>query len=297
MNNWALLRNRKIIDLFIGDNPVQKNLIEEITMPYMSGMQICKFSQKIGYIQKYNEEKLSRWQYMDRLLYYVIENDKISIFFKELLDLKRFEELANNDDYEYGFGSSIQEKYWNIINELFQSINKYLIFDKCYIEYNLQTYQFSLMEFENDVELYTSKIEEIDSAYIRRIANEAYNAIKNKDYESAITKSRTLVEEVLIKGIENKKVKPSENGNINTLYNQFKILYKMHINDDMDIRIKTLLSGFEKILTAISQMRDKNSDSHGVGDKRLELNESIAELFVNSSITFSNFLIYIIEVT
>ena len=295
MNNWALLRNRKIIDLFIGDNPVQKNLIEEITMPYMSGMQICKFSQKIGYIQKYNEEKLSRWQYMDRLLYYVIENDKISIFFKELLDLKRFEELANNDDFEYGFGSSIQEKYWNIINELFQSINKYLTFDKCYIEYNLQTYQFSLMEFENDVELYTSKIEEIDSAYIRRIANEAYNAIKNKDYESAITKSRTLVEEVLIKGIENKKVKPSENGNINTLYNQFKILYKMHINDDMDIRIKTLLSGFEKILTAISQMRDKNSDSHGVGDKRLELNESIAELFVNSSITFSNFLMILIR--
>ena len=122
-------------------------------------------------------------------------------------------------------------------------------------------------------------------------------AIKNIDYESAMTKSRTLVEEVLIKGIEKKNIEPSEKGNINTLYNQFKTLYKMHINDDMDIRIKMLLSGFEKILTAISQMRDKNSDSHGVGDKRLELNESIAELFVNSSVTFSNFLIYIIEAT
>ena len=296
MNNWSLLKNRKIIDLFIGDNPVQNNMLDEQKMPYMSGMQICNFSKKLGYNQKYNEEKLSRWQYMDRLLDFIIENDKISIFFKELLDMKRFEELADNK-YDYGFGSSIQEKYWDIINYLFQSINKYLTFDKCYIDYNLQTYQFSLVDFESNVELFTSKINEVDSAYIKRIANEAYNTIKNGDYESAITKSRTLVEEVLIKGIEKKEKEPSENGNINTLYNQFKNLYKMHINNEMDIRIKTLLSGFEKILTAISQMRDKNSDSHGAGDKRLELNESVAELFVNSSLTFSNFLIYIIDVS
>ena len=152
-----------------------------------------------------------------------------------------------------------------------------------------------LFRFENNVELFTSKLKEIDSAYIKRIAEEAYNTIKNNDYESAITKSRTLVEEVLIKGIEKKEVVPSENGNMNTLYNQFKDLYEFHIIKEMDTRIKTLLSGFEKILTAISQMRDKNSDSHGAGDKWLELNESIAELFVNSSLTFSNFLIYIIE--
>ena len=296
MNNWTLLKKRKIIDLFIGDNSIKNYMFEEQKMPYMSGIEICEFSNKLGFLQNYNEEKLSRWQFMDKLLDYIIANNKINLFFKELLDIKRFEKLA--DDFcGYGFGSSIQEKYWDIINNLFQAINKYLTFDKCYIDYNLQTYQFSLVDFENNIELVASKIEEIDSLYIKRIANEAYNAIKNIDYESAMTKSRTLVEEVLIKGIEKKNIEPSEKGNINTLYNQFKTLYKMHINDDMDIRIKTLLSGFEKILTAISQMRDKNSDSHGVGDKRLELNESIAELFVNSSVTFSNFLIYIIEET
>ena len=296
MNNWTLLKNRKIIDLFIGDKPVQSYMFENQRMPYMSGIQICEFSKKLGFFQNYNEVKLSRWQYMDKILDYIIENNKINIFFKELLNIKRFEKLAD-DDYSYGFGSSIQEKYWDIVNNLFQSINKYLTFDKCYIDYNLQTYQFSVVDFENSIELVASKIEDIDSSYIKRISNEAYNAIKNSDYESAITKSRTLLEEVLINGIEKKNVAPSEKGNINTLYNQFKNLYNMHVNNDMDIRLKTLLSGFEKILTAISQMRDKNSDSHGVGDKRIELNESIAELFVNSSVTFSNFLIYIIEAT
>ena len=295
MNNWTLLKNKKIINLFIGDNPVKTDMIQEQRMPYMSGMQICEFSKKLGYIQNYNDEKLSRWQYMDRLLNYIIENNIISLFFKELIEIKRFENLADNDNYF--FGSSIQERYWDIINNLFQSINKYLTFDKCYIEYNLLTYQFSLVDFDNDIELVTSKIEQIDEVYIKRIINEAYNAIKNMDYESAITKSRTLLEEILIKGIEKQNAKPSQKGNIHTLYNQFKDLYNMHINKEMDERIKTLLSGLEKILTAISQMRDRNSDSHGIGNKRFQLNEPIAELFINTSATFSNFLIYIIETT
>ena len=60
MNNWTLLKNRKIIDLFIGDNSVQNYMFEEQKMPYMSGLQICEFSKKLGFLQNYNEEKLSR---------------------------------------------------------------------------------------------------------------------------------------------------------------------------------------------------------------------------------------------
>lgn len=159
----------------------------------------------------------------------------------------------------------------------------------------MQTYKFSLVDFENNVKLITNEIEQIDRTYIKRIKDEAYNAIKNSDYESAITKSRTLLEEVLIMGIEHQDIQPSQKGNINNLYKQFKDIYNMHVNKEMDDRIKTLLSGFEKILTAISQMRDKNSDSHGIGYKRPELDEGMTELFVNASVTFSNFLIHLIE--
>ena len=58
MKNWTLLKKRKIIDLFIGDNSVQNYMFEEQKMPYMSGIQICEFS-----------EKLSRWQYMDKFFH------------------------------------------------------------------------------------------------------------------------------------------------------------------------------------------------------------------------------------
>lgn len=118
MSDLNLLKNKKIINLFIGDTPVKNDFIQEQRMPYMKGFQICDFSKKIGLEQNYNEAKLSRWKYMKNTINYVVENNKINCFFKELLEIKRFEELA--DDYDCIFISSIQEKYWNIVNNLFQ---------------------------------------------------------------------------------------------------------------------------------------------------------------------------------
>ena len=291
MKDWNLLRDRKIIDLMIGDRPIPQYSIFEYKMPYMRGIDICNFSNKFGLVQDLDKEKKSRWQYMDELLKFVTENNKINLFFKEFIDLKRFREVLDEND----FIDSIHEQYWNIIHSFFQEINKQLTFDKCHIEYDLQTYQFNLIDDENEIELITEKIDNLDQSYIKRLKDECYKVILDGDFDSAITKSRTMLEEVMIKGIENKNEKPSESGNINKLYNQFKDLYQMHINKEMDTRIKTLLSGFEKIITSIAQMRDKNSDSHGVGEKRINIQESHAILFVNSSITMSNFLLSIIN--
>lgn len=289
MIDWNVLKKREIIDLFIGDKK-----FSETEMPYMTGIEICEFSKKIGFIQIYNIEKLSRWQYMEKLLDYVIGKDKINVFFKELLNIQRFRTLTDDPNINSD-AWSIQEWHSNIISELVNSINKYLIIEQCYIEYDLETYQFFLVDLKNNIEICTSKIDEMGSKYIKRISNEAYNAIKKADYESAITKSRTLIEEVLIKGIEKKKMEPCRKGNIHTLYKQFKELYDFHSDKGMDRRINQILSGLNSILSSISEMRNKNSDSHGVGEKRLELNKPIAELFVNSSMTLSNFLLYVIE--
>ena len=99
----------------------------------------------------------------------------------------------------------------------------------------------------------------------------------------------------MVYGIEKKEEKPSEKGNINNLYNQFKNLYNMHNDPNIDKRINMLLSGFEKIITSISQMRDKNSDAHGAGNKRINIEEHHAVLFENSAITIANFLLAVIE--
>ena len=43
--------------------------------------------------------------------------------------------------------------------------------------------------------------------------------------------------------------------------------------------------------SAIAEMRNKNSDAHGVGAKRINIDEHHARLFVNSSMTMADFII------
>lgn len=87
--------------------------------------------------------------------------------------------------------------------------------------------------------------------------------------------SRTKAKLIII---EKKNEVPSEIGDVGKLYSQVKTLYNMHQNKDLDKRINGLLSGLEKILSAIAEMRNKGSDSHGVGTKRINISEHHARL-------------------
>lgn len=64
----------------------------------------------------------------------------------------------------------------------------------------------------------------------------------------------------------------------------------MHQSRDMNKSINGLLSGREKILSAIAEMRNKGSDFHGVGAKRIRIADHHARLFVNSAVTMADFV-------
>lgn len=291
IRDWNLLKDRDIVDLMIGNSKIKEDILIDYRMPYMSGPDICDFSSEIGLDKDYwNEDKLSRWMYMENVLDYVIKENKINVFFKELLNLKRFKNIRKLDHYK-----STKELYWELINNFMFKINEILFFEKCHIEYNFETWTFVLVDDEDEIEIESKTIDIIDKQYIKRLRDEIFIAIKNEDYESCITKSRTLLEEIMIYGIENKNETVEAKGNINKLYNQFKTLYDMHQSKDIDKRVNNLLSGFEKIITSISNMRDVNSDSHGVGEKRINIEKHHATLFANSSVTMSDFLISVIN--
>ena len=153
-------------------------------------------------------------------------------------------------------------------------------------------YTMPIFIFDNkDMVLEASKIQVIDRDYIKSLADRATLDIKNGSFDSAITKSRTLLEEVFCYVIESSNQVPSSSGDIGELYKQVKTLYNMHQEKDVDKRINMLLSGLEKIITSISQMRNNNSDSHGVGSKRIAIAEHHARLFLNSSIMMSEFIL------
>lgn len=134
-------------------------------------------------------------------------------------------------------------------------------------------------------------IKEVTYKYIRDISERAQKDIENGDLDSALTKSRTLLEEVFCRVIESRDEIPVDSGNIRTLYKQVKDLYHMHQDAATDHRINGLLSGLEKILTTIAEMRNGASDAHGVGSRRINIKSYHARLFVNSAQTMADFIL------
>lgn len=113
----------------------------------------------------------------------------------------------------------------------------------------------------------------------------------DNNFDSAITKARTLLEETFCYVIEKKGVTPSDSGDMAKLFKQVKDLYYMHTDSNTDRRINTLYSGLNSIVSAIAEMRNKDSDAHGVGANRIEIDEHHARLFVNASMTMADFIL------
>ena len=138
-------------------------------------------------------------------------------------------------------------------------------------------------------------IESSGSLYVRDLAERAFRDVGNGEFDSALTKAKTLLEETFCHVLEGKGIIKNKNGDINDLYNEVKKVCGMKQTPEYDKRVNELLSGLEKILKAVSEMRNAQSDAHGVGRKRLRVAEHHARLFVNASLIMAEFILSVGE--
>lgn len=295
-NKFELLRIKSILAILDGDTDFGELNIDDndrkirITMPYLSGPMICELSTKFGFSQSYGWSGVakSRWDYLDSLLKYSIDNGRESELLGLLFSKSQFANTLK------GLSSTaIESTYNQILKSVIDGINGELYFggNELVQVGNI----FVIKEIGKTITVSTPVVNQIDRDYISDLSNRAMEDVENEHYDSAITKSRTLIEEVFCYVIEQKNETPSESGNIGKLYKQVKDLYNMHGDKNIDVRINILLSGLEKILSSISEMRNKDSDSHGVGSKRINISEHHARLFVNSAMTMADFILSVAE--
>lgn len=291
---YELLRSKDIIAILDGDTSfgayeVCKGKSIDVRMPYLSGPTLCDISTRFGLPVSYNrEETLSRWQYLDNLMDYCINNGKFSALLAYLLDKSQFAGVLSDCTV-----NEINAAYDYITSTVIQKINGILYFSGK--ELTVIGKKFAVRPIGSHIELDTPKIKTIDRDYIRSISDRAMEDVEHHNFDSAITKSRTLLEEVFIYVIEKKSEKTSESGDMMKLFKQVKDLYNMHTDKDTDRRINTLLSGLNSIVSAISEMRNKDSDAHGVGASRISIEEHHARLFVNSAMTMADFILSVEE--
>lgn len=291
MDSFSLLRNKEIIAILDGDTKYGDYELEDgttvtIAMPYLSGPDICELSTLFGFplVYSWNGGGWSRWQYLDSLLEYCIKNNKCSKLLAHMFSLKQFSKILN------GHGSTeIDTAHKTIVAYVMERINGLLFFGGNVL--SIVGDNFVIHPIKSMPEIATPKIKNVDREYIRSISSRAIRDIEQRDFDSAITKSRTLLEEIFCYVIEKKNEIPSDSGDIGKLYKQVRTLYNMHADTNTDRRINTLLSGLSNIVSAIAEMRNKNSDAHGVGATRITIEEHHARLFVNSSIAMADFIL------
>lgn len=290
MTDFNLLRNKDILAILDGDRDFGEFNGVKISMPYLSGPDLCDLSTMFGLHRSYswNGQNCSRWSYLDDLIDYCINTGKIShllshMFLKKNFVVK-FKDLSPKE---------IEETYKKIIDTVIDKINGILYCGG--IELVIKNKQFFIQNINSEVEIEAPLMSQIDRDYIKELSDKANFDIENNNFDSAITKSRTLLEEVFCYVIEQKEEDPNESGDIIKLFNQVKSLYTMHQDRNQDKRINDLLSGLNKIVDSISQMRNNSSDSHGVGKRRINIAEHHARLFLNASIMVAEFILAVAQ--
>ena len=295
-SNFQLLRTKHLLAILDGDvdfgeiptSSPKGNI--KISLPYLSGSTLCEISTQFGLPTTYSWSggAKSRWEYLDDLLEYCIKNHRESDLLSFLFSKGQFVEKLKGYSAE-----TIDSAHKTIIATVIEQINGALYFGGH--ELVCMSDRFVIKKKGEIVSIEAPSVKSIDHSYIVNLSERAIKDVVDGNFDSAITKSRTLLEEVFCYVIEKKGETPSESGDIGKLYSQVKSLYNMHQNKDMDKRINGLLSGLEKILSAITEMRNKGSDSHGVGTKRINIAEHHARLFVNSAMTMSDFILSVSE--
>lgn len=289
-NNYNLLRSKDIIAILDGDFQIEEVDGIRIAMPYLSGPMLCELSKKFGYYQEYywgnsSKPNLSRWQYMDNILEYVIKENKTSQLLSYMMEKERFSDSLRNLNNV----NDIEKMYKYIIKKVIDQINSILYFGGH--ELVIINNQYIIKNIDEKINIDVPNINIVDRDYIKDLSERAMKDIDEGNLDSAITKSRTILEETFCYAIEIKGEEPSDSGDIGKLYKQVKDLYNMHANKDMDKRVNKLLSGLENIVQSIAEMRNNGSDSHGLGNKRVNISDYHARLAVNSSTTMAEFIL------
>lgn len=291
MSDFKLLAQRDIINILIGDTVILEKDDKQFRLPYLSGPMLCALSTKFGLECTYTfgGGGKSRWQYLKDLIEYLDQRGAVDELLKELFDFSRFNQIFNDCRNR----EEIKQNYLAIIESTISAINAQLYYS--HKELLFVNNRFVVSDIGKPITVPIEHISSMNVEYVRGLVGRVEEDLCSKQYDSVVTKSRTLVEEVIIYILEQRGVTVPTSGNLPELYKGCKATLGMTQDRSWDKRILEMLSGLEKIVSAICGMRNTNSDAHGAGSSRIEIKEREARLIVNASITMCEYILDVFE--
>lgn len=277
---YKVLCLKEVYAVLDGDTELGDAKEYRMSMPYYTGSQLVDLCRKFGISMEYGA---SRWVYIEEILKFAIEQGRTNELLQYLFDVVNFSGLSASLNAPDQF----VEAYDTICKAAIDKINAIIRLSRK--ELRVINGNFVIADVGKAASIKPVNIHTVDTPYVRNLQKRCEQDFVGKNYDSVITKSRTLIEEVLIHILESNKVVPVDSGKIKDLYNQVKSLFGMQQSKDYDARINSMLGGLEKIVTAVAEMRNSDSDAHGAGSRRIEIREHEAKLVMDSTITFCEY--------
>lgn len=283
-DKFKVLAKKEIYELLEGNGPslITYNDIK-YGLPYYTATQLNELCFEFGVTEPVCG---SRWCYIEALLEYAIEQERCDELFQLLFDEKQFSNLQDIEDMK-----EVDEVHKQIVDAAIKEINHSIRLSRNELIY--VNGHFMIVETGKAPMLETPKLNIRTFPYVQGLRERCTDDFNSGNYDSVITKSRTMIEEILVQILEENNVNQIAKGDLNKLYNQVKNIYNMQQSGDYDKRVNGLLGGLEKIVQSIAEMRNANSDAHGVGSRRIRIKECEARLVMNSAITFCEYIISI----
>lgn len=137
----------------------------------------------------------------------------------------------------------------------------------------------------------TKLLADIDFEYIQEQIAKCNIKIIEKDFEGAVTNSRTLIESICLYICEVKVGDYDYKGNLLKLYKDVSQCLNMVPADHSDEYLKQILSGVFSIINGVSGLRNNFSDAHGNSPRNnYKIDDRHAILTVNLSKTVAEYL-------
>lgn len=236
------------------------------------------------------------------ILKQAVESNKLSNVFQYCVSKRYiYKHLNVEEQVDFLFLSpkemsiKLEELRKNKINQVIQRLNSILFVDDYEASFDFSKNQFVFTSTEQNLITVNSNVM-MNFNRLEELYDNAQKSLRNMDYDSVLTKSRTIIEQTFLYILQSHKIDIKENGKI--------MQYRSKVNEVLGLKpngenwkdslsdelrpIKVLISGINKVTDSISDMRDNNSDSHG-SLKRFTNRKAEAELCLNAAITVSSY--------
>jgi hypothetical protein len=190
--------------------------------------------------------------------------------------VREYEELRRQSD------DIIAEHHYQTIAEVLSEIGPYVRYVACRLDR-------SALVTPVDA-LATDALAQLDSDEVHRVWRRALERLRD-DPEGAITVARTLLESVCRHILEDLGVPADDGSDLPLLYRRTSEQLRLHPTQHAEDVFRRILGGCTSVVEGLGALRNRLSDAHGAGPRRVRPARRHAELAVNLAGSMATFLV------